>query len=414
MDASGARGVTWAMLVIGAILLLVLVAAVAIVGLPMIGPQLTPAPAAPSGDAAPTGPAANEPGAVDPSSFLWANASMIPPPAGRELPIAYSLQGGTLADREPVLDLDVMFVMGAGPRDIGRVPTISEPANGAVVYVADDGSGSQVRRATLSEPVADELLLELEPVVWAIAVTADGSHAYALLLNRDEPGDAGVVRIALDGSEQAEQVLGPAEPDAAAGGIRQVAIAGFLGWLHLSPDDRHLVRRVCSADACALDVLDLESGEVLRLADRDVLGVANGLVFWRRCLEACELGVTDLAGGEERPIGELGGPSLVAMAMVEDRPMLVHVWDPAAGQGSTLRALDPETGVTTELLTGGAGHIELQLNQHNSLKIIGPTGWVVVTVWSANGRSDGVAVRVLDGETIPVPPAPVRQPAPGL
>lgn len=406
MAARYPRPAPWPMLVIGVVVLALLAAAIAIAGLPLVGtPGRSPSPSV-SGSG-PTETSASEPIEVDASSFLWANASMIPPPAGRDLPVAYSLQGGTLADREPVLDLDVRFVMGAGPGDIGRVPTISEPTNGAVLYVADHGRGSQIRRATLSEPVADELMLELEPVVWAIAVARDGGHAYALLLNRDEPGDAGVVRVALDGSGQVEQVLGPAEPDAAAGGIRQVAIPGFLAWLVLSPDDRHLVRRVCSPVACALDVLDLESGEAERLTDGEALGVANGFVFWRRCLEACELGVTDLASGEERSVGEL--PGIAVVAMVEGRPLIVYSSEPTASHGSVLRSLDPDSGVTTELLDAGAGYVELPWNQMAALKIVGPPGWVVVTVWNGS-RSDVVAVRISDGETIPVPAAPVRQP----
>lgn len=411
MAARYPRPAPWPMLLIGVVVLALLAAAIAIAGLPLLGtPAVSPSVSVSGG--AQTAAPSDE---VDASSFLWANASMIPPPAGRVLPVAYSLQGGTLADPAPVLDLGVPFMMVDGPRDIGRVPAISEPADGAVIYAADDGAGSQLRRATLSEPVADELMLDLEPVVWAIAVAGDGDHAYALLAHRDQPGDAGVVRVALDGSGEVEEVLGPAEPDAAAGGIRRAAIAGFLGWLMLSPDDRHLVRRVCSADVCALDVLDLESGEVTRIPDRDPVGVANGLLYWRLCLEACELGVTDLASGAERPIGELGGPSLVTMTVVENRPMLVHVLDSTIRQGSTLLAIEPETGVATELLDGGGGaFIELQSNLHNALKVTGPPGWVVVTVHSANGRADGVAVRVRDGETIPVPPAPVRQPAPGV
>lgn len=409
MAARYPRPAPWPMLLIGVVVLAALAAAIAIAGLPLLGTAAGSPSASVSGDVPTAGPSEE----VDASSFLWANASMIPPPAGRELPVAYSLQGGTLADREPALDLDVRFVMGAGPGDVGRIPAISEPADGAVVYAADDGNASQVRRATLSEPVADELMLELEPVVWAIAVTGDGGHAYALLVDRDEFRDAGVVRVALDGSGQAEQVLGPAEP-AAAGGILQVAIPGFQGWLMLSADDRHLVRRVCTPVACALDALDLESGEALRLVDGEALGVANGRVFWRRCVDACELGVTDIASGEERPIGAVGGPSLVTMTVVEDRPMLVHALDPAAGQGSTLLAIEPDTGMTTELLEGGGAFIELHWNLHNALKITGPPGWVVVTVHGANGRSDGVAVRVSDGETVPLPSAPIRQPMPGV
>ncbi|MGZ8480869.1 MAG: hypothetical protein ACXWWL_07145 [Candidatus Limnocylindria bacterium] len=51
MEAPGSRGFPWLVAIVGVLLVLVLIAgAVAVVGLPQLGPQPTPAPAAPSGN----------------------------------------------------------------------------------------------------------------------------------------------------------------------------------------------------------------------------------------------------------------------------------------------------------------------------------------------------------------------------
>lgn len=400
------------MLIIGAILLLVLVAAVVIAGLPMIGPRQTPAPAAPSGDAGPTGVGAGDDAVVDASSFSWASGSMLPPPAGRPMPIAYSLQGGTLGDPTRPLDIVVPFALTDAPADLSRIPAIGEPTNGAVVYVADDGRQSQIRRATLSDPVSDELILELEAVVWTLTVTPDGSHAYVLLVGRGQPDDAGVLRVALDGSGHVEEVMGPARPAAGEGEFRLVAIAGIRAALLLSPDERFLLRRMCAAAAqqCAVDVLDVERGEVLTLPDREVLGVAGEMVLATACdLVGCHLTVMLLATGEERLVGPLNGQAV--LATVDGSPVVVHNSSSAGPDSTTLHATDPLTGDTVELLDAGpGGFVELHSNLYVTTKISGPSGWVVVTAWDPEGGSQGVAVNVSDGTIILLPVAPAPPP----
>ncbi|MEP7081830.1 MAG: hypothetical protein ABI841_02510 [Chloroflexota bacterium] len=404
----------WPMLLIGALLLVVVlvIAAVAFAGLPQLGPRETPAPAAPSGNAVPTGSGAGDDAVVDASSFSWASALMLPPPAGRPMPIAYSLQGGTLGDPARPLEVVVAFAVTDALADLGRIPAIGEPTNGAVVYAADDGRLSQIRRATLSDPVSDELILELEAVVWTLTVTPDGSHAYVLLVGRGQPGDAGVLRVALDGSGQVEEVMGPARAAAGEGEFRLVAIAGLRTALALSPDERFLLRRVCAAavQACAVDVLDVESGEVLALPDRDVLGVAGEMVLATACdMVGCHLTVILLGTGEERLVGPLNGQAV--MATVEGSPVVVHNSSPGEPDASSLHVTDPLTGDTIQLLDGGAGgFVELHSNLYVTTKVAGPPGWVVATVWDPQGRGQGVAVDLSDGTTILLPIAPGAAP----
>jgi hypothetical protein len=404
------------MLVIGGIAAVILVIA-AFVGTTVVLRVLAPSSGSPPSSGLPPGsgesPAAaesspDEPAAVDASSFSWASAQFLPPPPGQPMPNAYALQGGTLGDPARPLDVVVQFAITEAPADIGRVPPIGEPRNGAVVYVADDGRVSQIRRATLSDPASDELILELEAVVWTLTVTPDGSHAYALLVERGQAGDSGVLRVALDGSGEADRVMDPIHGAARDGGLRLAAIAGFRAALMVSPDERFLLRRVCPAgQPCAVDVLEVESGEVLPLPDREVLGVAGELILATTCdnMGGCHVMVTHLATGEERVVGQLSGQAV--LATVDGRPVVVHDSPDARANPTTLHATDPVSGDTVELLRGAArGFVELHSNLWVTTKVTGPDGWVVATLWDARGRGQGVAVDLSDGTTLLLPIAP--------
>jgi hypothetical protein len=411
MEARDSGANPWLMVAIGAVVVVVLLlvaGALVIVGLPQLGSHATPAPVAPSGHAAPTASVPGRPAEVEASSFTWAAASLLPPPAGLPMPIAYSLQGGTLGDPARPLDVTVPFAMTDAPADIGRIPAIAEPTAGAVVYVADDGRVSQIRRATLSDPVSDELILELDAVVWTVTVSADGSHAYALLTLRGRADDAGVIRVALDGSGQVEQLMPPVEATAPGDGFRLVAIAGFRAALLVSEDERYLLRRVCPAAdrACQVDVLDLESGDVLALPDREVLGISSELVLAMPCdMAGCHLTVLDLATGDERLVGPLNGQAV--LATVDGRVVVAHNSSPLGREQMRLYATDVLTGESVELLAGApGGFVEVHSNLYVTTKVAGPGGWVVVTVWDPQGRGQGLAVDLSDGTTIPLAVAP--------
>jgi hypothetical protein len=194
--------------------------------------------------------------------------------------------------------------------------------------------------------------------------------------------------------------------------VRRVAIAGFRAALMLSTDERFLLRRVCAAaeQACAVDVLDLKSGEVLALPDREVLGIAGELVLAMPCdMAGCHLTVMDLGTGDERLVGPLNGQAV--LATVEGSPVVVHNSSPAGPDATTLHATDPLTGDTVQLLDGGpGGFVELHSNLYVTTKVAGPAGWVVATVWDPQGGGQGVAVDLSDGTTILLPVAPGAAP----
>jgi len=406
------------MLVIGMVVLAIIAAAVVIAGLPLVqapaGTATTPSPAsdgsAPaSGSAAqPQSSAGAEAELPDASDFLWSAGFWVPPPGGAGEAVAYSLQAGSLADPGPVIDLQVPLVVRKLVEDAGRISVFSDPVAGAVLYVVDDGGTTQLRRATLANPDAEEVMAELEQIVWAMTVERDGSHAYLLLVHRDGGGDAGVIRVALDGSGEITEILGPAEPAEARGDVVPVAVVGFRAWLMLSPDDSHLLRRVCADPAapCALDVVDLTSDVVVRLEDNEVLGIADGRVFWGRCAKGgCELGTTDVQTGEERAFAESDG--VATLAEIDGHPMVAYTSFTPDGRGSVL-VVDPETGVSRVLMQGTM--FEMQSSAlDQSTKIVPPPGWIVVRRFDGGSEQPG-ASRLADGFTIPLPPLPMVMP----
>lgn len=402
----------WPMLVIGAVLLAIIAAAVALAGLPLLGKPAASATPGPNGGATPASDASaqtqpsGEADTPEPADFLWSSAVWLPPRGGAEQPTGYSLQAGTLADPGPVIDLQVPLVVRNMVEDAGRVSVFSDPVADAVLYIADDGGTSQLRRATLAAPDVEEVMAELDPIVWAMAVERDGNHAYLLLVHREGGGDAGVVRVTLDGSGQTTDILGPADVGGQARmDVVPAAVVGFRAWLMLSPDNQHLLRRVCTDPAvpCALDVVDLASGAVARIGDNDAFGIADGRVFWSRCEQiACTIGMTDVETGEESAIAEFGG--IATLAEIDGHPVVAYSSHTPDGRGS-VAVVDPETGASRELMRGMG--FEMQSSAlDQSLKIVTPPGWIVVRTFGAGGAEQQGAIRLADGASTPLPPVP--------
>lgn len=291
-------------------------------------------------------------GEVDLAGIAWVYQ---PPPTVLGGPDGgYTVQAGTLADDEPVVDLQVPWrALGGGP---ARQPAVGAPRGGAVVYVADDGAGSEVHRAEIAPDGADEVLATLGNVIWDIVVAPDGSVAYAAVVARaDLTRDLGVVRILLDGSGSVEPFLPPA-PLGAADAVRRVAELAFQIHLAMSSDGEHLLRRTCrEAGTCMVQVVDLATGISMELPDREVLGVAAGVIVARRCgVETCELEAIDV---ETRAIASAGvdvygpviavagGPAVVAVLSDGRGTVTVEAVDPASGRSDVVHRVHDGTDV---------------------------------------------------------------------
>ena len=307
---------------------------------PSLQPAESPA-SAPSREPA-ASPPPSEPTAAGPvglADIAWVYA---PPPFAMGGPNgAFTIQAGSLADAEPIVNLDVPWraELGAGP---ARRPAIGAPQGGTVVYVADDGAASEVHRVEIAADGADEVLATLDDVVWDIVVAPDGTVAYAAVVARVDPRrDLGIVRILLDGSGSVEPLVPPARA-AAAGAIRRVATLAFQVDLAISSDGEHLVRRTCQeAGSCLVEVIALATGRSIELADREVLGVAAGVIVSRRCgAQACALEAIDI---ETRAIASAGIDVSGLVVEVGGQPVIVAVVSDGRGT-TTVDAVDPVSG----------------------------------------------------------------------
>ena len=358
------------------------------------------------------GDAPSEPLGLD--TIRWSFAVPVPPPGGRLL--TYNLQAGTLAVDEPIVDLEVPYVVGE--IEGGRMPAVSAPVGDTVVFVADDGSRSTVHRAKIAADPQAEVVGQLEPAVWSVVVAPDGGSAYLLLTPRDGVGDAGVARLALDGSGELVQVMEPAIAGVEPGPIRLAARSQFQGSLEFSADGRHLVRMVCPpVRDCRFDVLDIGSGAVTALDAQRVMafvGVAGETAIVHGCDErgACRLVAIDLSGGEQRPLGPMEGIT-ATVALVDGQPVIVSDADLQVGGTTSLVAISARGGEPAILMRAPDGAtLSLQPRHAGGLAVIPPTGVVLVTVWTPAGGQHNLAVPLDGGEPLELPAVPFDPPFP--
>lgn len=268
---------------------------------------------------------------------------------------AFTLQAGTLAVDEPIVNLKVAWRAELGGA-VAREPAIGAPHGGAVVYVADDGAGSEVHRVEIAADGADEVLASLDDVIWDIVVAPDQSAAYAVVVDRADPTrDLGVVRILLDGSGSVEPILAPAQVGAA-DAVRRVAVLAFQIHLAISSDGQHLVRRTCQeAGPCVVEVVDVATRRTLDLPDREVLGIADGVIVARRCdVHGCRVEAMDFATGATRsadidvsgPVVEVGGEPVIVAVVSDGRgTVTVEAVDPLSGRRSVLHRAPDGTDI---------------------------------------------------------------------
>ena len=323
------RGVAWAIVVLAV----------------LIGGCASSAPAPshePAESAPPSEPMAG--GELDLGDISWVYtppASQLGGPEG-----SYTLQAGTLAGDEPIVDLGVPWRAELGGA-VAREPAIGAPHGGAVVYVADDGAASEVHRVEIAPDGANEVLASLDGIIWDIVVAPDQRAAYAVVVDRADPThDLGVVRILLDGSGSVEPVLPPAQVGAA-DAVRRVAVLAFQIHLAISSDGGHLVRRTCQeAGTCVVEVVDVATGRALELPDREVLGVVDGVVVARRCdVHGCRIEAMVFATGATRsadidvsgPVVEVGGAPVIVAVVSDGRgTFTVEAVDPLSGRRRVL------------------------------------------------------------------------------
>ena len=371
---------------------------------PASAPSLEPAASPPPSEPTAAGP-------VGLADIAWVYT---PPPSALGGPNgAFTIQAGSLADAEPIVNLDVPWraELGAG---LARQPAIGEPHGGTVVYVADDGAESEVHRVEIAADGADEVLATLDDVVWDIVVAPDGTVAYAAVVARVDPArDLGIVRILLDGSGSVEPLVPPAQP-AAAGAIRRVATLAFQVDLAISSDGEHLVRRTChEAGTCLVEVIELATGRSIELPDREVLGVAAGVIVSRRCgAQVCAVEAIDIetraiasAGIDvSGPVVEAGGhPVIVAVVSDGRGTITVDAVDPVSGRHHVLHRVPGGSHVTY------GAFLDLQMDLPDGLVHL-----VQMPIGEGGGavRADEqhLLIAVVEGRAFEIPRPAFRQP----
>jgi hypothetical protein len=111
--------------------------------------------------------------------------------------------------------------------------------------------------------------------------------------------------------------------------------------------------------------------------------------------------MTDMQTGDEEPLTESGG--LAVLAEMDGRPVVAHSFFSGDGEGS-LAVADPESGVNVEILRGAG--VQLHSNAiDQSLKIVGPPGWILVSSFQGGEEQLG-AVGLSDSDSIGLPPVP--------
>ena len=353
------------------------------------------------------------PAVIGPGDVAWTYVT--PVQADGRAAGSYRLQAGRLDVDEPLLDIDVRW--GADPMvDPGREPVVGQAADGTVHFVEDDGTRSVLWRTRLAPNSVPEVMAELPEIMWSIAVTADGAHAYAALVDRAAGDrDAGVVRIALDGSGATEAVLGPAAPGEA-GAVRLAAWVGLDIDLRLSGDGRHLVRRSCVGGAgCESEVLDLTDGEVMSLGEREVYGIARGVVLIHDCFAdgVCGYQAMDLATGR---IADLPQIELETQLVDVDGRAIVAYVEPDRDGGWIVRGVDPRDGNIFDIHRPPADATSLTLIASFGLQeMTVPPGHLLVSVGTdeevgALFRVRTFAVPVGGGEPVELPEPAIRIP----
>jgi len=387
----------------------VVIALVALLAVLLLAPIVLLMLAGSAGDAeAPAGPDGAAAEALDAADVGWVYAPI--QFAGARAGRAYSLQAGSLAHPGPVVDIDVEWVSDPATQ-VGRAPAVGPAIGRAVTYVRDDGERSHVHRIAIAPNGQDVQLADLPEIVWSMAVAPDGRDAYLALVDRADPTrDLGVVRLSLDGLARVERVMDPTGRAAAAPDIQPVAFLEFAADVRISADGRHLTRRTCHGQAgCQTDVLDLETGNLTPMADREVLGVAGGVVLGQHCGEAgCALEAIDLASGQISDLAALG-PETILTAL-DGRPVVVFP-ELVDGRTAVLRALDLRDGGVVDVFRAQGSTITLIPIQINVLMST-PESYLLIGVSGEDIGAvvgfDLIALPLGGGEPIELPFPPFR------
>lgn len=397
------------MLVIGALLLLVLVAAVVIAGLPMIGPRQTPAPAAPSGEAAPTAPAANEP-AADAAWWQMRVDMMADASQGNVIDIG-TLDGGITATvevafPEPTADSSAFANrIVIGPR-LGHVVTIGAQGTDVVLTSIDATTGEPRELVRTGDIVVD-------------AAFGRGSEIVFLTADRVTGSPTGLWRIDALDPRAPRPVEGAMAAEPA---FRLVARVGSFSRLFVSPDGGSAAVMRCELDACLVRTVSLTDGTVhqqpVQLSTEPIGLTGHTLLIRPSCMElSCGGELLDLATGERETLpGDGWWAFSETLIPSDDGVLLVGQTGGATAPGPqpldapAFRVIELEALVARNPIELGLGSMSIQAQTAFDAGVELPPGWFAVRgSMPAPEGGDGnmpmtvFAVEAATGRLVPLP-----------
>lgn len=416
MDARAFRAVPWPMLLIGAVLLVVL-AVNAIAGLPLISPADAPTSASvvpqPGGsDATSSGqPTAEAAVPLELAEVPWVAAHPAMRPDGA-LAGWYALSAGTLADPEPLVDLQVELAPRLpGNLSLALQPTALPVGVDRLLYVSDDGATSTIQLGQIAAGAEFAEVARLPQVVWSAAIDESATGLYLLLLDRVTATDAGVWRLPLPGAVDAggvpEMVLLPRGAAQSTTGTRLAAITEFSGGLRVDSDGEWLARLLCIGADCATDVLSLTDGEVASGLAIEPVGFAGDWLISRSlCLRApcppAPFQAENFETGARQELTE--GRDGVAALELDGRPIVVRTVATDRTRSRVVETVDLESGETTQIAQAAPGdgfHI-FQANAFSWVYRL-PSGWLQIDLLKPEGVSPTLAIPLHGGQPIELP-----------
>ncbi len=320
-------------------------------------------------------------------------------------PIGYWLAVGPLNTETPAWFEAMTLSPWAFDPETALHPVVDGPAGGHVVYVADDGTTSEIRALDIRG--ADLGTIGTTPhVVYTARLSLDGRSAYAVLLDRLTGQDLGVFRVALPGDGSVEQVMEPPAVDRA-GQVRLVAVERFIRTVRVSADGSEVARLACGEPVgdCVLDVLTVtdgtvqaheppgQSGDLVAIGDGVALGGSTCIGDGSRCVTT---GIELASGAQREYPGEppaVNEDGRLVLLQFPSSAIETHAFSVVDLDGSDARVVFATDGTVRPLYQEGVDFLGVRVEL--------PPGWVPIghdRLDASGGYEHFVAaVRLRDG-----------------
>ncbi len=214
----------------------------------------------------------------------------------------WALRVGTLDGR---VTRQVALMPGMGPLDLSLIPEPAGPANGQVLYVADDGLTASLH-AVDALTGDDRKLTSTDAIIPRLAIDPAGTSALYATFDRQTGDPLGVFRIAVGGGQPDELLTFPS----AAADATLVAQVALFPQLAVSTDGSWVVFASCRPAGCDVYAVTPDQSRLHGITGamdygETIVGIAGDLLIGESaCTEVhCDGFAVDLETGERWPLG---------------------------------------------------------------------------------------------------------------